>query len=193
MSVYKCGIINKQDLIFLYVTVFCMLTQHTIKYYIIIYYHQNDKNIKINIYISLSNCIKNHQKINNSDKFLPLKYLLFFLSFHYILGTSTYFEDYYDNLYTLLIGVYFYRNYTQVHYSNTHNTHQQQLSCLYKLIHTQHRLTQYFHKSHYYFDVKKTKIFYQHYPIHLYVILMVHLSAYTLTKIMAQYNHDCCM
>lgn len=124
MSVYKCGIINKQDLIFLYVIVFCMLTQHTIKYYIIIYYHQNDKNIKINIYISLSSCTKNHQKINNSDKNLPLKCLLFFLSFRCILGTSIYFEDYYGNPYTLLIGVYFYRNYTQVHYPNTHNTHQ---------------------------------------------------------------------
>lgn len=124
MSVYKCGIINKQDLIFLYVIVFCMLTQHTTNYYIILYYQQEDKNIKINIYISLSNCTKNHQKINNNDKNLPLKRLLFFLSFHYILGTSTYFEDYYDNLYILLIGVYFYRNCTQVHYSNTHNTHQ---------------------------------------------------------------------
>lgn len=65
MSVYNCGIINKQDLIFLYVIAYCMLIQHTINYYIILYYQQEDRNIKINIYISPSNCIKNQQKINN--------------------------------------------------------------------------------------------------------------------------------
>lgn len=65
MSVRKYGTTNRQNLIFSYVGAYYTVLRHTIKYYIIIYYHQNDKNIKINIYISLSNYIKNHQKINN--------------------------------------------------------------------------------------------------------------------------------
>ena len=65
MSVHKYGTINKQSLIFLYVGVYYIIIQQTINWYIIIYYHQKDKNIKINIYISLNNYIKNHQKINN--------------------------------------------------------------------------------------------------------------------------------
>lgn len=66
MSVHKYGITNKQNLIFLYVGAYYTVLKHTtMKYYIIIYYHQNDKNIKINIYISLRNYVKNYQKINN--------------------------------------------------------------------------------------------------------------------------------
>lgn len=65
MSVHKYGITNKQNLIFSYVGVYYMVLRHTMKYYIIIYYHKKDKNIKINIYILLSNCVKNYQKINN--------------------------------------------------------------------------------------------------------------------------------
>lgn len=65
MSVHKYGNINKQNLIFLYVGAYYTVLKHTMKYYIIIYYHRNDKNIKINIYISLRNYVKNYQKINN--------------------------------------------------------------------------------------------------------------------------------
>ena len=67
MSVHSNGIINKQGLIFLYVGVFCTIIIHTIKYYIIIYYQQEEKNIKLNIHISLSNCIHNTIRKNNNE------------------------------------------------------------------------------------------------------------------------------